>query len=334
MLWYTVLLLVFLPGPVICNSACPEWLNRYEQFHLSTRGQPNAKYLVHQTAPGLAGGLGDRLRGMMFTVRAAIALQRVVLFTWSHPFEVDNFFTPAGLINWSIQGLAYQPGKLLTFIDSPNQQVISGDLTGLTDTFLTFQTNMFMDGACYGCPPLNSTWSDEAACFWRRLFKPRDEIVAMAQKQLASLYGAPNPRYIAIHLRLGGLTGERHVEERGKGPFKNFIAAITCANKLAHNHSFTPSKVPFLMVADNHHLRTFIQAGNLPNIVAPASLPVHMDRAREQSLLEHQHTVVDFVLLGIADCLVTSPSGFSHHAWLFGGAKPCHQSFHACLDRV
>lgn len=60
---------------------CPSWLADYAAFHKQQRGQPNAKYLVYAACPGRS-GLGDRIRGMMYLTRQAVALNRVILFTW------------------------------------------------------------------------------------------------------------------------------------------------------------------------------------------------------------------------------------------------------------
>lgn len=67
---------------------CPAWISNYAAFHKQNRGTPSAKYLVFKAN---GGGLGDRLRAMMFTTRLAVSLNRVVLFTWSNsPHEPDK----------------------------------------------------------------------------------------------------------------------------------------------------------------------------------------------------------------------------------------------------
>jgi hypothetical protein len=94
------------------------------------------------------------------------------------------------------------------------------------------------------------------------------------------------------------------------------------------------------MVTDNQHLRTYLKQGHLPSIVAPRTEPVHIDQALylDHNATAHRGTVIDLVLLSRAECLVTSPgykhgglSGFSHHGWLLGGAKPCHVDFRDCI---
>ena len=138
---------------------------------------------------------------------------------------------------------------------------------------------------------------------------------------------------MAVHLRFGGLTGEEGIPgvERGLSPLPNFVAGLRCAKQLATSHHLDLSRQHVLIVTDNHHLRKGLQDKLVSNVVAPGGLPVHLDRAHNQSLQAHQKTIVDLVLLGWAECLVTSRSGFSLQAFLYGGAKPCSVQFTKCL---
>lgn len=72
---------------------------------------------------------------------------------------------------------------------------------------------------------------------------------------------------------------------------------------------------------------------NLPNIVTPDIQPVHMDMAASEGPDKHMNSVVDLTLLARAACLVSTSSGFSHHAWLYGGGKSCHKPFWECTAK-
>lgn len=313
----------------LIDGQCPQWINDYEKWHGENRGQPGTKYLVHQAVAN-SGGMGDRLRGMLYTVRVAYALQRVVLFTWSHPYNLDHFFVPGGSINWTLEGINYQAGRVLSFVDGPpNALVNGGGLINASDEFITFNTNHFMETPCQGCPPLESKWSAAAVCLWHRILKPAPDIITMAQEQLANLYNQSAPRYAAIHLRMGGLHGE-HELERGRGPLKNFVGAVRCANDLSKSGNVS-GNTPLLLISDNHHLRDFLASHNLHRVVSPSYQPVHTDHGDTHNVAAHKTSVVDMVLLGMSECLVTSPSGFSHMAWLYGGGKPCKREFLECI---
>lgn len=327
---------------------CPPWFGAYETFHLAARSQPGTKYLIHQVPEhtvGKSGGLGDRLRGMLYALRLAAASGRVLLFSWSRPVELHHLLVPSAHINWTLAGIpelsrGIPPDALvLRFMNGHHHPVVlNGNLTNLTEQFVVVQTNQHMDAECPACPALHPTTSS-TACTWARLFKPADDVIAQAEQQLQQLYGSSNvTQYVAIHLRLGGFTGEAE-HERGSGPLKNFAGAVRCANRLAQQHNIS-SSTPLLMVTDNHHLRSFIREGHLRHVVGPNTQSVHIDQALnlDDNARAHRSTVVDLVLLSRAVCLVTSPgyrhgslSGFSHHAWLLGGAKPCRVDFRKCI---
>jgi hypothetical protein len=248
-----------------------------------------------------------------------------------------------------------------------------------------------MDSPCGSCPNL-TLWGPDASCLWNHVLKPIPQLELQASRELrvscivGLLFGADKngrisalhnlmsscntqeifntvhelPRYTAVHMRLGGMTGEPRIPfTRGGGtPMDNFISAVTCAKKLTGHHGMN---TPILMITDSHklrkklrvwhmqlHCRLFyphdhshmprphdtvaLQDNHFSGIIAPHGHPVHLDRATSSSIEEHQRTVIDLILLARASCLVTSPSGFSHHAWLAGGGKQCQRMFFNCTS--
>lgn len=319
------------------EAACPAWFENYERFHSQHRLQAGTRYLVFRGEQALSGGIGDRVRGMLYTIKAAYALKRVVLFTWADPFEVTNFFVPAGSINWTLQGISLEPGPLMIFNDSDTvQMALNGSVDKFTDKFVTWRHNINVEDPCYKCPTVNS--HKEVSCIMRRTLRVTDDIQQRAEQQLVALYGTPKPAYTAVHLRLGGLTGEEALPDydlarrkASTNQLQSLMSAVACANQVMWGAGAATRGQPILMVTDNHALRAFIQQGNLASIiVAPGMLPVHLALATNQSLKEHQGTIVDFVLLSQATCLVHSMSGFNRWAWIFGGAKHCHALAEAC----
>eukprot|EP00775_Hariotina_reticulata_P003895 gene3895-4149_t len=288
---------------------CPAWFLQYEQFHLTNRAQPRAKYLIHKVPATAAasGGLGSRLNAMIFTLRAAAAMKRVVLFTWEFPYGLTNFFVPGGAIDWTLHGLNVPAEtKHYDFVDKDMPAVRDGSILQDSEVnFITFFTNIGADAACYGCPQIE-LWTREAACIWKRLFRPADDIVLRAEKQLQTLFKNSKrpPVYDALHLRLGGLTGELEFDsvERagGRNPLQQFANAVECVRKLQQNITgsvatpLTPlassgstdnrlagnESDPVMIMTDNHEFRRLVQGGALgPAFVAPQGLPIHTDRA-------------------------------------------------------
>jgi hypothetical protein len=321
----------------VSSKECPSWFWEYVSFHATNRGQPNAKYLI--TVDDRY-GLGDRLNGALAMLRLAQALNRVLLLRWESPYPLEEFFKPTGVLDWTTQGIEIEDGPSLSFKDPPGwksltRHIQNGSLQGMDDTFIFIKTNMELHRRCQGCPNVTSQWSEEAACLWQNMFRPVEPILQQARVQLQQLYpGDVHVRpYVAVHLRLGGLEGEEGGPgyERGKSPLENFLASVRCAAKLASKSSIDLDETPALVVTDNHNLRQMLQEQHFRRIVTPEGLPVHVGKAEDQSLEAHRSTVVDMVLLGWSECLATSKSGFSLHAWLYGGAKPCRLAWKSCL---
>jgi hypothetical protein len=233
-----------------------------------------------------------------------------------------------------MQGMPYQPGKVFKFVDQEGwaqQQLHDGSLDSVLDPFLTVITNLDITASCWGCATL-SGWTVETACIWQNMFQPVGAVVDKARQRLQLMYPQQQP-YVAMHLRLGGLTGEEGAPgpERGRSPLHNFLAGSRCATQLASNKSILLTQSPVLLITDHHYLRQAVLEGLFANLITPPGLPVHLDRAEGQPIHSHQDTFVDMVLMGWADCLVTSRSGFSLHAWLYGGAKACTVPLTSCL---
>lgn len=89
---------------------------------------PRRPRLPTAPAPG-----SPRLRGMLYALRAAAAMKRVVLFQWSYPHALSNFFEPAGRIDWRPDGLQLpEAGLSLRGIDGPVTELESGALLNNT----------------------------------------------------------------------------------------------------------------------------------------------------------------------------------------------------------
>jgi hypothetical protein len=210
-----------------------------------------------------------------------------------------------------------------------------GSLYQINDTLLTIQSNIGMNETWNGSDSFewDSDSSTQVACVWRAMFKPVAPILQSANEEMERMYqGKPRP-YAAVHLRLGGLEGEWGLPgaDRGKAPLENFLAGVKCASQLAANSNRVHSDTPVLIVTDNHVLRKVLQEQSFKGLVSASGLPVHLSQAKGQSLDAHRSSVVDLVLLANAECLAASRSGFSLHAWLYGGAKKCMVSWKSCL---
>lgn len=311
------------------EEGCMTWLHEYEGFHRKIRGSPSATYLVHEVEGG-SGGLGDRLRGMLFTVRLAASLNRVVLFKWNHPAPLSNFFVPGSSIDWTLDGISYKRQSVFQYMDVFDSDRLARNVAAKADKFVTVITNMKMNATCPGCPALPSLFSHDAVCLWNRILRPTPAILRKADEQLAEL-GLVGHRYAAVHLRMGGLIGEGEVN-RGSDPLSLFLEGTDCARNISMSMNFPEPKT--LIVSDNHNLRRLVRRSTFPSLYIPSHLPVHLDRGKNMPLEEHQQTIVELELLARSECIVLMRSGFSHHAWLRGGGKLCAAQLPACKRSV
>lgn len=114
-------------------------------------------------------------------------------------------------------------------------------------------------------------------CLFHLLFKPSDELKQLADKELVKLYGpqAPNAdfKYIAAHLRLGGLPKEQQLKVDlagarglGQGDLHDFLVLLQQARKAADDVGVNITSVPILLLVDNHAVREFIQAQHLVSV--------------------------------------------------------------------
>lgn len=205
-------------------ATCPAWLVQYERYHAAYRTHPEARYLVHRVDKE-NGGLGDRLRGMMFATRLAVATSRVVLFTWSQPHDVSEFMSPPRGIDWRVSGTGYDHAsrhpRFFWLYDnrpdgprwheylSPNtvramrhrRHVLTGGLSRVRDVWVTISTNEVMDSDCAGCPQLDA-WGADATCLWHYLFQFQPFILEAAEHQRRLLFpGVPGSPVGTHHAR-------------------------------------------------------------------------------------------------------------------------------------
>jgi hypothetical protein len=325
------------------QDSCPGWVDDYAAFHRAARGATGARYLVHVGTFGT----GDRMRGLMFSLRLAQATRRVLLAKWLGSVHISSFVVPSGDIDWTvspelaeIEGRA--PAHPVHHLVPSHDPVM--DFRTIDDDFLTLHSNECADMPCPGCPSFNAT-SPEAACIWHRLFRVHDGVMETALRHLSTLGLTPG-RYTALHLRLGGQHGEAELSERYRerglpGLLQRFMAAVACANKLSAAHNLSTS--PALVITDHHELRAFIAQGNIKGLATPLIRATHVLAARNGS---HESLFADIVLLGMSGCLVASPnpnawrktkftrscdfSGFSFQGWLLGGATSCMEMLSEC----
>ena len=331
------------------HQTCPAWIEKYVTFHRQQRSAQNsAKYLVFRVEKilyGGQGGLGDRVRAMLFSTRLAVAASRVILFTWQQPAELTEFLKPAS-VDWRVNGTGYDEslsyphyrwlvGQHWRPIDllrrKPRDFVLENGISTLKDQFVVISTNEYADTKCGECPILESAWTTAASCLFKSLFRFHHKIEALALRTMSSL--GLQQGFIGLHLRLGGLIGEPLLLEEENpnkvekgGTLARFLAGISCARNVSMKHR-SEDHLPVLAIVDNEKAKAFLRAGNIPGFVATDMTPVHLELAApsiDTTPSDHYSTFAEVLMLSRADCLVLSKgSGFSFVAFLQQGGRCC-----------
>lgn len=110
---------------------------------------------------------------------------------------------------------------------------------------------------------------EESVCAFNFLFKPSAELSKLADQQMVDLYGPqalePGFKYVAAHMRLGGLPTEPKTLHRGtgKGQLHDFITVLQQAGQLADESGIDRAKVPTLLLTDKADVRKAILGGYL-----------------------------------------------------------------------
>lgn len=293
-------------------------------------------------------GIGDRVRGMMFLLRVAIASRRVLLLKWSHPIPLEHFFKPS-LIDWraDVKGMVLPPAvrwfsteerKGQTVVKLPNG---TGALDLAKQSFdsgwhdvqvATIQTNMPAYFPVH-VPSLNDRSPMFMHCLFKFLFSFSEEAEEAGKQFIQQRYGA-SP-YPAAHLRLGQSIDEGprvDIHDRGFDEAKAVSCAASCSANLSYACSgVVPNKkTPLLVVTDRQALREDIQAGKYPLFASlPFKRTFHLDLSTSRNITEHLTTAVELYALAHASSLIVSHSGFSNVA-LWHSGSTCYKDMAKC----
>jgi hypothetical protein len=176
---------------------------------------------------------------------------------------------------------------------------------------------------------LASVDNSRETCWFKALFKPTESITQAVASEL--LHMGVRSKYVAVHLRIGGLEGEEgdlHRFDR----FEAQNAAIYCAKKMASAHDDLHTS-PVVFVTDNRILRFSINHGYLSGVVGPRG--DHVSHILTGSHA-HQESLKSFVELGIlaqSSCMVKSRSGYSELATWWSGTT-CVATVDACIREL
>lgn len=330
---------------------CPEshWAVQYAAWRAAEGA--NASRLTWITTDASPGGWGDRMRGSLLALRVAAANNRTLYLRWGGLHALGTYLQPA-TFDW-------RPATNSCLSDecdaaSGARLVLDRGMGRLAGTSTSFDgelaTALASDGevviderrSASQLLPLSgaATMEQEVdfVCAWEVLYMPTAELAARGEAVLAAL-NVTRP-YAAVHLRLGGLEGERKALSRVKDapsatscPLTLARAAASCAAALRDAGNSSSSKEtflsnsgrrrPVLVITDNEALRAKLARGKVEGATGPSYSAEHVSLAAHARARAGKRwdAWVDVYLLANAAQLLTSHSGFSNMAAWWSNAR-------------
>ena len=337
-------------APLLPPPGCPEdhWAVKHAAWQATADASaPRLTWITTNKSPG---GWGDRVRGSLLALRIAAANNRTLYLRWGGLHVLDAYLQPA-TFDWRPPPQSCTlPGDKCD-IESGVELVLdreTGKTAGLSVEFdgelaaaLASGRDIVMDQrrAADSTLPLSGAAPGgqlDLACAWAVLYAPTAELTARGEAELEAL-NITRP-YAAVHLRLGGLEGERHALARVKDvpratscPLTLARVVTSCAAALrtvadTSSSSSSPTDADsvghgtVLVITDNEALRAQLASGSVDGAVGPDYTAAHVSlaayaRKRAGTLWD---AWVDVYLLANADQLLTSRSGFSDVAAWWG----------------
>ncbi|CAG0887172.1 unnamed protein product, partial [Cyprideis torosa] len=286
-----------------CREAISKLLEDYVDFHRRACQEPiqSHKYLIfHIPKKGYGGGIADRIKGMILTFFWAIASHRVFLIYWETPFPLTTAFTPhEGGLNWSYRSAeVLKLSKTYSLMNSKKNKKATKLIEQLDqnrdfeEQFIAVLTNsptlLYGYNNITAWPSMirtaleryrihNVTTAVEQAL--HLLLKPSAALLDNI-KQLKTSTGlseTSDPRYVYIHLRMGG-------------------SAVPWGDPARHRHSDIAKSLECGM-----HVRTILQDQQ-----HQSDTPVQGDTVLSLLFFTDSQKVKDAVKLDHPDILVTT----------------------------
>ena len=313
---------------------------------------PRLTWVTNARSPG---GWGDRMRGSLLAMRIAAANNRTLYLRWGGLHVLNSYLQPA-TFDWrppkqscaGPRGIKCDAGSGAEPVLGRGRVIkprvkSAGGYDGAVAAALARAGDIELDtrrpaGMALPLSGAAPGSQQDLACAWAVLYAPTAALTARGEAQLAAL-NVTRP-YAAVHLRLGGLEGERHALMRVAAapratscPLTLARTATSCATAL---HAAETANSPalssvsesvqhsaVLVVTDNQALRTELARGGVHGAIGPNYTAAHVALAAHARALAGKRwdAWVDVYLLANAAQLLTSHSGFSNMAAWWSHAR-------------
>ena len=295
---------------------CPSWLRDYKQLHDDKRNQ-NAKTITFVSNSGGDAGLGDRIRGVMWNLRAAMESNRVFFISITHPLDLRSVWEP-NHIDWTsrtISGTNQRMGTNITMNllsqSAPQHIIVQGGGFPFAPDPIIWSNKFYFNSSIH---------SPDYHCLFHFLFKPSAKLIRALDAEKIAKFGSKDAVYTSIQLRAGNLLGESNeVNNRGNDLY-NLIGAFYCANSFSVRRNITAT----YLLSDDTVMRDAVRMGYFAGVNATGPSVRHAVHTKYKSGdALHFNTFVEMGMIGGGACIIFSRSGFNDMARWFGKNFDC-----------
>ena len=291
------------------------------------------------------GGLGDRVRGIGFSLMLAMISNRLLLVQWRQPFDLErqnNIFEPAA-IDWNLdQALADKLTMLSTasvslmmtgISKSQKANLIEKYITGLKYRHVRIKTNTVFNGFV-GMHQLLTTKTLEnkrykmlmnldvsktpllsdsiQSVFDRYLFKFSPFVLEKAEQIMKEMNMSNVRQYVVVNIRSGFL-GTHNEGDYFAVHFQQWEAMLDRGVNKSEELGFD---VPVVLCCDSKIVKSWTNAHYNGRVLSIPRKPVHVDHINDTDKLKVEtETAAEVVIMSRADFMIrTYVNGFTNVA--------------------
>lgn len=314
------------------NNTLPLWILRYIDWHNEKRRQltkdnwNDTQYAVVscRTEDRRCGGASDRLHALPWNVLIAAKSNRLLLYHWERPCNLEEFFYPVS-VDWTVPEWLWDNIKE----NNPMTLLQVGQSLDPARNFRDRPVLLKLQSNNHGSKYYNSMKSQGEPSFqgvykdlWNIFFQPSEPINTLMHETMQSLGISPG-NYVAAHLR------QKYVKDRSRDMW-NVENQVKCAYRQNPN-------VPVYFASDSQKAtrhavdygKTSSRLERTVKVVGreSASEPLHLDRGtdylsnnyswKNTNASQYYDVFADLLLLMRAKCVVYGHGGYGQWASLF-----------------
>ena len=236
--------------PNLSHTNLPTWIKTYFQWHYKTRcfeeteQNDKIKYLIVVCLDrGIAcGGLADRLKPIPYYVHYANMTNRVLLFHWEKPSNIESYLSPSQL-NFTLPSwlsLKHVSRVQISGTKDNNKKYLNSNERIITAKLQTWDAGRLYYDEYVGPPYFNEIFHH----LFRSIFIPIPPLQTVIDNTMLS-FNLTSNNYVAVHVRARYPTSEIKTKDKGGALFTDYkdkvvdwsLNALNCAIQIDPNTS-------------------------------------------------------------------------------------------------